>query len=299
MRETGLLTSKDGKEALALKLLEEGANIEAKDNEGYTPLHNAVLFGNEDRVLTLIARGANIEAKDDDGNTPLHLAVLFGNEDRVLTLIARGANIEAKDYDGNTPLHLAVLFGNEDRVLTLIEKGANIEAKDYDGNTPLLLAAQDDKEALALMLIEKNASPDIVSALSITPLYLAAERGQITLVKAMLLKSDSLLNQFSALKIAYKSSHVDIATEILRHAPTELAEQGLNMLKAIDQHFTFPGAAASIIPGLPEGDSEIRRLITPGDDKEALASSEFFDSIKCFIRLLVNAVSTFHQCMTR
>ena len=52
-------------------LLEKDANIEAKDNCGWTPLWWAARHGHEAIVKLLLEKGANIEAKDEDGTTPL------------------------------------------------------------------------------------------------------------------------------------------------------------------------------------------------------------------------------------
>jgi len=52
-------------------LLEKGANIEAKDNDGDTALINAAIKGETEMVKLLLEKGANIEAKDNKGETAL------------------------------------------------------------------------------------------------------------------------------------------------------------------------------------------------------------------------------------
>ncbi len=66
-------------EAIVQLLLDKGANIEAKDTDGWTPLMSAAVNGHEAVVQLLLGKGANIEAKDEDGWTPLLLAAEKGH----------------------------------------------------------------------------------------------------------------------------------------------------------------------------------------------------------------------------
>ncbi|MEH1771269.1 MAG: ankyrin repeat domain-containing protein, partial [Nostoc sp.] len=72
-------------------------------NYGETPLHLAVSQGNKQVVELLIAKGADVNAKNKDGNTPLHLAY---DLDIVKLLIAKGADANAKNNDDMTPAEL-------------------------------------------------------------------------------------------------------------------------------------------------------------------------------------------------
>jgi ankyrin repeat protein len=78
--------------------------INAKDNEGLTPLHYAVVTGHKDLVSLLIARGADINARDNRGATPLHLAVDRVQREIAHFLISRGADINAQTNNGKTAL---------------------------------------------------------------------------------------------------------------------------------------------------------------------------------------------------
>ena len=106
-------------------LLDAGANIEARDAVGRTPLHVAALHvaaagdGLPSPVEALLDAGADIEARDKDGSSALHLAA--GVEYRawasnnITILIDAGASIEARDNDGRTPLHMAAGMGGSPR----------------------------------------------------------------------------------------------------------------------------------------------------------------------------------------
>jgi len=80
----------------------------------------------------------DVNARKDDGETPLMFAALFSTPEKVTQLIEAGAEVNAKDNKGNTPL----LYANTPEMLTLlIEAGANVNIKNDDGETPLMLAA--------------------------------------------------------------------------------------------------------------------------------------------------------------
>jgi hypothetical protein len=119
------------------KLLDEGEDINAKDDYGRTPLHYASINGDLDIIKFLVEKGANVNAKDDYGRTPLHYASIYGIVDVVKFLVKEGANVNARDEYGSTPLHYAAPKGYLDVVKFLVEKGADINAKNKDGKTPL------------------------------------------------------------------------------------------------------------------------------------------------------------------
>ncbi|KLU93047.1 hypothetical protein MAPG_11963, partial [Magnaporthiopsis poae ATCC 64411] len=137
----------EGCEAFTRLLIENGADIEAKDHDGWTPLHWAAGKGHETVAKLLTELGANIEAKNDNGCTPLHLAAQNKHEAVVRLLAELGADIEAKDHDGWTPLHLAARNKHEAVAKLLAELGADKEAKDRDERTPLHWAAINGREA--------------------------------------------------------------------------------------------------------------------------------------------------------
>jgi ankyrin repeat protein len=70
-------------------------------------LHKAAKEGNLKLVKELVSKGADVNAKDKYGRTPLHYAAKEGHLDVVKFLVSKGADVNAKDEKGNTPLDAA------------------------------------------------------------------------------------------------------------------------------------------------------------------------------------------------
>ena len=87
------------------RLLASGADASAQDDNGWSPLHFA-----------LIGAGASIDARDSHGNTPLFGAVFsYSGDGTVIALLrAAGADPNAENASGVTPLSLARLIANTD-----------------------------------------------------------------------------------------------------------------------------------------------------------------------------------------
>ena len=107
-------------------------NQDGIDLEGWD-LHRAAKENRSDIARALLDRGADIEAKNERGDTPLHLAAELNFLDVATLLIDLWADIEAKDNTDRTPLHCAVLGNYLDVATLLIDKGgANWEGIDLN-----------------------------------------------------------------------------------------------------------------------------------------------------------------------
>ena len=132
------------KVTVAKFLVSKGANVNERDNIGDTPLHDVVDI---EVAQFLISKGANIEAKNNYGETPLQVAMnlIVGKNEKIRFLLSNGANVNARNNDGLTTLHLAVTEKkNIEIVENLVCKGANVNAKATVGElenwTPLHFA---------------------------------------------------------------------------------------------------------------------------------------------------------------
>lgn len=129
---------------LAMKLMEEGHDIEQKGHCGWTVLVVAAARGHMDTVRYLVEhRTANLESRDDSGRTAILWAAAHGQCAAVEYLIAKGAHFdsEACDNQWRTPAAWAAQNGFVEVVEILASKGADLNIQDKEGNSPITLAA--------------------------------------------------------------------------------------------------------------------------------------------------------------
>ena len=136
-----------------------------------TPLHQAVLHDQIDVAQQLLARGARINAREEDGDTPLHFAGSLG---MAKLLVSKGARIDAMNDYGATPLYDAVHRGLSEVVAFLLQNGADPNVKDEVGQSVLerALVVRDEKSAISLI----QSGADVNAAWAKTPLHIAAQK---------------------------------------------------------------------------------------------------------------------------
>ncbi len=121
-------------------------SIDVLDN--YHLLCRAIKIENKEIAEFLIAKGAGVNAKDDNGETPLHYAL--GNKEIAELLIAKGADVNIKNNFGKTPLFYAIKENDKELAKFLIAKGADVNIKTKDGKTALDFA--EDEEIKQLLI---------------------------------------------------------------------------------------------------------------------------------------------------
>eukprot|EP00057_Strongylocentrotus_purpuratus_P015434 XP_011669908.1 PREDICTED: ankyrin repeat domain-containing protein 50-like [Strongylocentrotus purpuratus] len=183
-------------------LISQGAEVNKRDNKGWTPLHISAKNGHLDVTEYLISEGAEVNRGMDDGLTALHSASKNGHLDVTKYLISRGAEcwtalriaaskglditkyliskgaeVNKEDNRGLTALHSAAQQGYLDVTEYLISQGAEVTKKDKAGKTPLHHAVQNGYLEVVKALLEGGARFDIGDIHRQTPLQLSVIRG--------------------------------------------------------------------------------------------------------------------------
>jgi ankyrin repeat protein len=135
-----------GDTAVIESLLGGGANVDATDQVGRTPLFLGALAIRIEAVRLLLQHGAKVQTADRFGRTPLHAAATSGSVEILRAMVARGGDIMSRDKRDNTLLHAAAggCLAGGPMVAYLVQQGLDINVRNSDGETPLHLAEQAD-----------------------------------------------------------------------------------------------------------------------------------------------------------
>ncbi len=238
-------------DALALTMLEGGADPFGADARGRTPMHMAAASGLPRVLAALLARGVNPNVRDFGGRTPLHAALDHGGDTLPLVrpLVAHGADPEAADVNGETPYGLGIGRGDVERWLSwpawqpprrplraddlpaaaaagdlhaverLLELGFPVDTRDEKGASALIRAAGAGHRDVAARLLEAGADPAAPAASGITPLAAAVNTRRDGVVELLLSRGvdvdQRLPGGTTALMVAAAMGYPDIAERLL------------------------------------------------------------------------------------
>ena len=210
-------------------LLENNADANQCDENGYTPIQTAIIYGGDFQVIEALIEKTDLLKEDNIGQNILHVAVRF-HQVHVINLILGHEQVSALisnvDEGGFTPFHLAVSLGHLDTVESFLNKlSIDITTTVTNGKNALHLAATTNNLALMVLLLKiKDASCLINQPDSqlITPLHDAARCGQLNQV-TLLLDNGAMASitseGYSPLHYACEEGHLSVAKKLLERHP--------------------------------------------------------------------------------
>lgn len=179
--------------ALVEQLLAAGANVNARNDYGASPMSEAAVVGNTQVIRVLLKAGADVDSRNADGQTALMIVARSSNVAAAQLLLARGAAVNAREqWRGQTALMWAAAEAQPAMVKLLVAHGAEVnsrsnqndwerqvtaeprmQARPSGGFTPLLYAARRGCSECAAILVKAGAKVDLADPDGVTPLLLA------------------------------------------------------------------------------------------------------------------------------
>ena len=201
--------------------LVDGTDVNAKDDDGWTPLQDAATFGHKEIVELLITKGADVNAKTEEGETPLHTAVSNDHKEIIELLIKEGADVNAvamddvfsdqtpldaankynqgavavllRKYGGKTCVELEALIdsakkGDIEGIKQHLAAGGDVSFRNKNGDTMLNYAAYLGHKEIVELLVENGAEVNAKGLADWTPLHLAAYNDNEQIVQLLIAK---------------------------------------------------------------------------------------------------------------
>ncbi|KAK3894607.1 hypothetical protein Pcinc_001655 [Petrolisthes cinctipes] len=166
-------------------LIQAGASLMAKTQDGMTCLHLAAKCGNVTACQHILDSGRltrhAINTQDEGGWTPL----VWASENRfahvVKFLLDRGGNPQLCDVEQNTALHWAAFSGSTHICSMVLDRGCSLRSMNAHGDTPLHIAARQNHTDAVVLLLARGAQLDIVNTKGQTPIECAVPDSDVYL----------------------------------------------------------------------------------------------------------------------
>nr|CAD7417273.1 unnamed protein product [Timema poppensis] len=171
------------------KLAKVRGRLDAQDNRGRIPLHEAAFHNRPECVDLLLKRKQSVvNARTFEGETPLFLACKTGScLSLVKSLIETGADVNLANNEKVTPLHVCTDY---EVAFCLIQAGANVNAQDFNNSTKLHLLLETEgtnsSNSLIDLLLLSGANPSLEDECGRSCLFVAGQFGNIHALKKII-----------------------------------------------------------------------------------------------------------------
>jgi ankyrin repeat protein len=169
--------------AIIETLAEAGANAKIRFDDRSTLLHTPSQKGHTEVVTALLRFGADVNARDCFGRSPLEFAVDARSIETAQALLEHGADANVRNDEGLTPLMIASVNQQHEMVDLLVRCGADPNRKDKEGRTALIWAAIKGKVEILQRLVAGGADPSLKDKEKLTALDHAQQKRRAAAVK--------------------------------------------------------------------------------------------------------------------
>ncbi|VDL60735.1 unnamed protein product [Hymenolepis diminuta] len=196
------------------KLINSGINPDVANEDGLTALHQCCIDNNLDMCTLLLENNANVNAKDHEQWTPLHAAATCGNKELCGILINWGADLLALNIDGNMPYDLCddddtlilvetemakrhvtqkqideIRLGPEKEMLSDLKRhyaaGDDLQVLDVQGAAPIHIAAACGYPEVTRYLLQLNLEPQLPDQDGWLPIHIAVSWGHLEVIEIL------------------------------------------------------------------------------------------------------------------
>ena len=229
------LVAQKGSSKAAMRIIEKGGDVHAKDRQGWIPLQHAAANGHEQMLEVFAGDHAKLQQPSHKSlleSARLRAAIRSKDSRAVESLLCNHElDVNVSDYNGNTSLHLAAATGQVNVVTALLNRGASVHVRTVD----MAYVNQCRPEYVNQYRLEAENFPDI---LRITPLQLAAENGFGEITEILLNYGASVnaagVGGEDILDVALRKRHDHIGRMLLKNSATiERDRAGLRLFDAI------------------------------------------------------------------
>ncbi|ETE62186.1 Ankyrin repeat domain-containing protein 27, partial [Ophiophagus hannah] len=203
-------------------------------------------------------------SRDDQGFTPLHVAAIYGQALLIDLLVSKGAVVTATDYHGSTPLHLACQKGYQNvtcvKALVYYDvHSCKLDIGNEKGDTPLHIAARWGYQGIIEVLLQNGANPGILNRMKETPLQCALNSTIVSLMELNYLTFEKGQHASQVIQRIDTISQVSSTSSLSFIIPvtTVTPEETKSNYKEVDK----------LLRAVADGDLEmVRYLLEWGDD---------------------------------
>jgi len=213
------------------KILDQKANIDARNRDGDTALHIAARMDQKEAGEYILSKGANIFYSNSRGENPLYIALTHPSG--VLQWMFNHETAAAHDGLGNTMLHYVALWRMDKHIPFIIQKGVSTEAANATGETPLFWAVKYDGASTVKTLLASKANLHARDSLGNSVLHAAVRWNAKNAVNTLLNEGIDVnvhsLDMTTPLHEAVRLGITDIAVVLIkRGADLEVRDSGGN-----------------------------------------------------------------------